>query len=127
MQGAGTWASLTIPTPPPRVMARAGQVAVPLTSGLPGKKCLLFLPTEAVLGGAQEQGVVVPAGKGDLSSCGPCSQSGVLVRLLRAQQSPDWFTHQSAESNILNLTVHMQSVVFVYETALFLFFSSFDE
>lgn len=37
----------------------------------PGEKCLLFLLTEAVLRRTQEQGVVVPAGKGVLSSCGP--------------------------------------------------------
>lgn len=68
VQGAGTWASLTTATPPPRVMVHAGQVAVPdirVSCLGSGEKCLLFLLTEAVLlGGAQEQGVVVTAGKG---------------------------------------------------------------
>lgn len=71
-------------------MVCTGQVAVPLTSAGAsclgsGEKCLLFLLTEAVLlGGAQEQGVVVTAGKGVLSSCGPFPGEGPRAR----SQSP---------------------------------------
>ena len=64
VQGAGTRASLTTTTPPPQV---AGQVAVPdvrVSCLGSGEKCLLFLLTAVLLGGAQEQGVVVTAGKG---------------------------------------------------------------